>query len=68
MAEINNDNSYSIEIECPICLNNIILTNPYAMIDNIGEIGKYHISCLQQWLAIRKSGEKKVRNALFRAG
>ena len=42
--------------ECPICLNPINSACLYAMIDNVGETGKYHIACLQEWLKIKKSG------------
>lgn len=34
---------------CSICFNKLNDT-PYAMINDTGETGKYHIQCLEQWI------------------
>ena len=41
-------------LECAICLNTI--DDQYAMIDNIGETGHYHLECLQEWIKKSKCG------------
>lgn len=38
------------EDECPICYEIILKNRVYVMIDNEGENGKYHVSCIEKWL------------------
>jgi len=40
--------------ECPICLDNI--DDDFAVINNLGETGKYHPNCLQSWLEKSPNG------------
>lgn len=41
--------------ECTICFEEI--ENEYAIIsDNVGEQGKYHTKCIEEWLTFSKSG------------
>jgi hypothetical protein len=49
-------NSLEEENECPICYHLLTADQPYAMIDNTGEKGMYHIECLEKWLEKSKNG------------
>ena len=40
--------------ECPICLDKI--NDEFAVINNLGETGKYHPNCLQSWLGKSSNG------------
>lgn len=44
------------KITCIICYLKISPDDPYAMIDNNHEIGKYHLSCLETWLTKSTNG------------
>ena len=42
--------------ECIICTHEIYIEQPYAMIDNQNEKGKYHVECLEQWVSKNNNG------------
>lgn len=37
--------------ECHICYEPI-LNQPYAKIDNVNEVGIYHVNCLENWIRV----------------
>ena len=52
----NIDIYSSHEPECLICSHPLCEDQPYAMINNNNEKGKYHIECLERWLETSNNG------------
>lgn len=42
--------------ECVICAYDILKDQPYGMINNQYEKGKYHVECLEKWVNVSRNG------------
>lgn len=56
MIDSDSDDERNGIIKCPICFNKFTNSQPFAMIDNTSEKGKYCIECIEKWLDISHNG------------